>query len=259
MSAERWQQVKAIFASALDLGADERQQFVERACGEDGELLAEVQSLLRYEQTQASVAEKGAGNSRRAADIRNEVERLLTHNEESGSLSEAEQAITPTRNESAESTDTLLGETISHYRVVEKLGGGGMGVVYKAEDMRLRRPVALKFLADQITSERAILQRFEREAQAASALNHPSICTIYEFSEHDGRLFLAMELIEGCSLRAFRERDTSMESLIKLVSQAAGALAAAHAAGIVHRDIKPENIMVRNDGYGGPTVTSHRC
>ena len=143
----------------------------------------------------------------------------------------------------------MIGETISHYRIVEKLGGGGMGVVYKAEDMKLRRHVALKFLADDMASDRAALERFEREAQAASALNHPGICTIYEFGEHDGRLFLAMELIEGCSLRTFRERDASIQSSIKLVSQAATALAAAHAAGIVHRDIKPENIMVRNDGY----------
>jgi tetratricopeptide (TPR) repeat protein/predicted Ser/Thr protein kinase len=144
---------------------------------------------------------------------------------------------------------TIIGQVVSHYRIIEKLGGGGMGVVYKAEDTRLRRPVALKFLADPIAEDRSALERFEREAQAASALNHPGICTIYQFEEHNGRSFLAMELIEGWSLRAFRERDASLESLTRLVGQAAAALAAAHGAGIVHRDIKPENIMVRNDSY----------
>ena len=144
---------------------------------------------------------------------------------------------------------TMIGQTVSHYRITEKLGRGGMGIVYKAEDTKLRRPVALKFLADPIADDRSALERFEREAQAASALNHPCVCTIYQFEEHNRRSFLAMELIEGCSLRAFRERDASLESLARLISQAAAALAAAHAAGIVHRDIKPENIMVRNDRY----------
>jgi serine/threonine protein kinase len=143
----------------------------------------------------------------------------------------------------------LVGETISHYRILEKLGGGGMGVVYKAEDVRLRRHVALKFLAEPMANDRAALERFKREARAASALNHPGICTIYEFGEHDGQFFLAMELIEGCSLRAFCKRDPSIKSLISLAGQAIKALVAAHTAGIIHRDIKPENIMVRNDGY----------
>lgn len=146
-------------------------------------------------------------------------------------------------------SDALVGETISHYRIVEKLGGGGMGVVYKAEDVKLHRYVALKFLTSEMTGDRAALERFEREAQAASALNHPSICTVYEFGEYDGQPFLAMELIEGRSLRAFCQPDTSIEALTSLFKQVATALSVAHAAGIVHRDIKPENMMVRNDGY----------
>jgi serine/threonine protein kinase len=120
-------------------------------------------------------------------------------------------------------TDVLIGQTISHYRILEKLGGGGMGVVYKAEDVKLRRQVALKFLTSEMAGDRGALERFEREAQAASALNHPAICTVYDFGEHDGQPFLAMELIEGCSLRAFRERDASIESLAKLFNQVATA------------------------------------
>jgi Protein kinase domain/AAA ATPase domain len=146
-------------------------------------------------------------------------------------------------------SDAPLGQTVSHYRILERLGGGGMGVVYKAQDVKLRRPVALKFLPESLANDWAALSRFEREAQAASALNHPGICTIYEFAEHDGQPFLAMEFIEGCTLRKFCEGNCSVDSLTQLAAQAAKALAVAHAAGIVHRDIKPENMMVRSDGY----------
>ncbi len=146
-------------------------------------------------------------------------------------------------------SDALIGQIVSHYRIIEKLGGGGMGVVYKAEDVKLRRPVALKFLTSDLIGDRAALERFEREAQAASALNHPAICTVYECGEHANQPFLAMEMVDGCSLLAFRERNPSIESVRNLFNQIAMALAVAHSAGIVHRDIKPENVMVRNDGY----------
>ncbi|HUK43061.1 MAG TPA: protein kinase [Candidatus Bathyarchaeia archaeon] len=227
-SPDRWRRIEELFHKAGDIPVDERAAFLDRECGPDVELRQEVDSLLNSCEQPMDFVPRA-------------VFELAHKMSASGGL----EMIAPLLPQPA----LAAGRQLAHYKVISMLGSGGMGEVYLAEDMVLRRKVALKMLAPELTGDTEGLRRFEQEAYAASALNHPNIVTIYEFGQADGLHFIACEFAEGATLRQkLAHGRLELKLAIEVAIQIASALAAAHARGIVHRDIKPENVIVRNDG-----------
>src|SRR5256714_2154634 len=219
MEPELWQRITDLFDEAMTRGPKERIAFLEEACEGDRDLRKQVERLVKFHEKSGDFLESSA-----FAD----APELLTDDLASASV----------------------GELIGHYRIESLIGIGGMGEVYLARDERLGRKVALKLLPARLTADETQLSRFKTEARAASALNHPNILTVYEIGAEGNRQFIAMEFIEGMTLRASLVRGRmNLPAALEIAVQVASALAAAHEAGVVHRDIKPENIMLRPDGY----------
>lgn len=228
---ERWRHIEELFHSALDCEPPAREEFLQKACGGDAELLQEVQSLLDSAEKPLDFVPNAV------AEVAQKI------SAENTTMAAAATQVAPYRNPVAPGVD------LGHYKILSMIGAGGMGEVYLAQDTRLRRKVAIKLLAPELTGDQRGLRRFEQEALAASALNHPNILTIFEFGQADDLHFIVCEYVEGLTLRQKMSKGRlELRSAVEIVIQIANALAAAHASGIVHRDIKPENVIVRDDG-----------
>src|SRR5580704_16144103 len=226
MDAERWKRIDELLQAALRLPAEQQEEFLRQQCGSDDELLEEVRSLLTSHRQAGSFLESPASS----------LANMPTQTADPSSIGVIFRS--------------MVGETVSHYRVLSQLGSGGMGVVYEAEDIKLSRRVAMKFLPGEVASDRTAFERMQREARSASALDHPNICSIYELGEHDGQPFIVMQLLEGKTLREWIERSSKVDKrsrlkeAMDLAIQITRGLEAAHQKNIIHRDIKPENIFV---------------
>ena len=214
MKADQWHKIEQIFHAALQRSPEDRSDFVQKTCADNSALLSDVNALLASYEKEDSFFEDSASAL------------------------------------AAEMFADRVGETIGPYEILSELGSGAMGIVYLAQDRRLGRKIAIKLLPSQFTNDRDRLRRFQQEARAASALNHPNILTVYEVEQKDGLHYIATEFVDGVTLRQdMNSGRMSLDEVLSVATQVASALQAAHAAGIVHRDIKPENVMIRSDGY----------